>query len=125
MKIDVKQGQCRLDGYTVIMEREGVIILCFNSRDKYPVIDGISDDTLYVNLEDRSPSYRDRKSIFATTIDFTFEGKDAWKLVVGEAGRYSFYVTLFKVDFSGKALKYYYFEDESSASSSSSSSSEE
>jgi hypothetical protein len=123
MKISVKQGQCRLNGYFLVKDCDDVKVLLFDTTDKYPISEAVSDDTLYIGICENSPSYRDRWHIRATEIDFEFEKDEEWKIISGETGRYTFYVTLFKCNQKSYA-NFHSFEEESSESSSPSSSEE-
>ncbi len=119
MKLSVKQGQCRLGGYFLVKDCDDVKVLCFDTSDKYPIVEACSDDAIYIGICENSPSYKDRWNILSTSIDFEFEKDEEWKVIAGETGRYSFYVTLFRRN-QNSYSNFHSFEEESTSSSSSS-----
>ena len=96
MKISVNQGQCRINAYSEIINTEDVKILCFDTKDKYPVFGGISDNLVLVGIERASPSFRDRFALDFSEITIDMDEADKWSLICGETGRYSFYLILYK-----------------------------
>jgi len=117
MNVSVKPGQCRLNGYFLVKDCDDVKVLLFDTTDKYPIVEASSDDVLYIGICENSPSYRHRGNILATEIDFEFEKDEEWKIISGETGRYTFYVTLLKCN-QNSYSNFYSFEEESRSSSS-------
>ena len=94
MKVEVEQGQCRINSYTTIVDEDNVKVFYFDAHDKYPKWWAAAGRGLLVELDEHSPSYKSRKNFDKTHIEF--ETNNEWDIVEGSTGRYSLYVTLFK-----------------------------
>ena len=95
MKIKIKQGQCRINSSTLLVDTDDCKVVLFDTKDKYPKYWCMGGSWVELKLDEHSPSYKSRKNFDKTTIEFYFAGED-WNVVTGQTGRYSFYITAFK-----------------------------
>ena len=94
MKVSVQQGQCRINGYVLLVDTDTVKILLFDTKDKYPTFQVTGEYSVFIGLDEGSLSYKERKD--SPYSEVIVEGLDGWDMITGEAGRYSFHLIFYK-----------------------------